>query len=175
MPFILPGRRPRHAQGDRCGSVICSTRFAALKIGPKYAVPPGLNEMDVMPDVARAAQDGTPLTAGAGAYEHQIPAVGDQLARVYSPTRLSGGDGQARCSWIYEYQTMMTRLTGMDVSNASLTTAAPPLAVAASWPNAAPRKAHAVLFPGACTGLSQDPAHDRRPAEDRSGRSGFLS
>src|SRR3989338_7842817 len=60
---------------------------------------------------------------GAGAYEHHVPAaVWDIVGRgefysAYTPYQAEAS--QASLQLMYEYQTMMTRLLGMDVSNAS--------------------------------------------------------
>jgi glycine dehydrogenase subunit 1 len=99
---------------------------AGLKIEQLNAVPPGLNEMEVTRLMkSRAAQDGTPLNfAGAGAYEHHIPAAvwaivsRGEFYSAYTPYQAEASQGTLQL--IYEYQTMMTRLTGMDVSNASM-------------------------------------------------------
>jgi glycine dehydrogenase subunit 1 len=109
---------------------------AALKIDTLQQVPPGLNEWDVTRLMkARAAQDGTPLNfAGAGAYEHHIPAAvwaivsRGEFYSAYTPYQAEASQGTLQL--IYEYQTMMTRLTGMDVSNASLYDGATALAEA---------------------------------------------
>ena len=109
---------------------------AALKIDQLRQVPPGLNEMDVTRLMKlRAAQDGTPLNfAGAGAYEHHIPAAvwaivsRGEFYSAYTPYQAEASQGTLQL--IYEYQTMMTRLTGMDVSNASLYDGATALAEA---------------------------------------------
>ncbi len=108
----------------------------ALKIESLAKVPPGLSEMDVTRLMKeRAARDGTPLNfAGAGAYEHHIPAAvwtivsRGEFYSAYTPYQAEASQGTLQL--IYEYQTMMTRLTRMDVSNASLYDGATALAEA---------------------------------------------
>ena len=108
----------------------------SLKIDALAKVPPGLSEMEVTRLMKeRAAQDGTPLNfAGAGAYEHHIPAAvwaivsRGEFYSAYTPYQAEASQGTLQL--IYEYQTMMTRLTGMDVSNASLYDGATALAEA---------------------------------------------
>jgi glycine cleavage system P protein (glycine dehydrogenase) subunit 1 len=109
---------------------------ATLKVDRLQRVPPGLNEMEVTRLMKeRAARDGTPLNfAGAGAYEHHVPAAvwaivsRGEFYSAYTPYQAEASQGTLQL--IYEYQTMMTRLTGMDVSNASLYDGATALAEA---------------------------------------------
>ncbi len=100
-------------------------------------VPDALSEMEISRLMrARAAEDrGVLCFIGAGAYEHHIPtAVWDIATRgefytAYTPYQAEASQGTLQT--IYEYQTMITSLTGMDVSNASLYDGASGLAEAA--------------------------------------------
>ena len=99
---------------------------ASLKIDQLKQVPPGLSEMAVTRLMKeRAAQDGTPLNfCGAGAYEHHIPAAvwaivsRGEFYSAYTPYQAEASQGTLQL--IYEYQSMIASLTGMDVANASL-------------------------------------------------------
>jgi glycine dehydrogenase subunit 1 len=110
---------------------------AELRIDHLHGVPEAMTEMEIarmMRD--RAAMDGRPLCfIGAGAYEHHIPAaVWDIATRgeyysAYTPYQAEASQGTLQT--IYEYQSMITELTGLDVSNASLYDGASALAEAA--------------------------------------------
>jgi glycine dehydrogenase subunit 1 len=97
-----------------------------LRIESLAGIPDALNEMQIGRLMStRAAQDGTPLNfIGAGAYEHHIPAAvwavttRGEFYSAYTPYQAEASQGTLQL--IYEYQTMITSLTGMDVSNASL-------------------------------------------------------
>ena len=99
---------------------------AALKVQSLAKVPHGLSEMDVVRLMRdRAKLDEATLNfAGAGAYEHHIPAAIWQIVgrgefySAYTPYQAEASQGTLQL--IYEYQTMITRLTGMDISNASM-------------------------------------------------------
>jgi len=73
----------------------------------------------------RAARDPRDLCfIGAGAYDHHIPAAVWQITTrgeyysAYTPYQAEASQGNLQL--IYEYQTMMAGLTGMEVSNASM-------------------------------------------------------
>src|ERR1700688_2921722 len=109
---------------------------ASLRVKSLDGVPVGLNEMQIgrlMSERARA--DGRPLCfIGAGAYEHHIPsavwaiATRGEFYSAYTPYQAEASQGTLQL--IYEYQTMMCALTGMEVSNASLYDGASALAEA---------------------------------------------
>jgi len=100
----------------------------------------GLAEQDLVKHVKALARKNGSLEEytsflGAGAYEHYIPAYVDQLLlrsefyTAYTPYQpeISQGTLQA----IYEYQTLVCELTGMDAANASMYDGASALAEAA--------------------------------------------
>lgn len=95
---------------------------------PKLNLPPALTEMEVAGEMDLLAGENESTRdlicfLGAGAYNHYIPAVVDSILRrgefytAYTPYQpeISQGTLQA----IFDYQSLVAALTGMDVSNAS--------------------------------------------------------
>ena len=96
---------------------------------PKLDLPPALTEMEAAAELEELAASNENLRGdlvsflGAGAYYHYIPSVVDHILRrgefytAYTPYQpeISQGTLQA----IFEYQSLMCALTGMEVSNAS--------------------------------------------------------
>ncbi len=127
----------------------------ALRCGGLKGIAPALSEMEVAALMAeRARRDGEPLCfAGAGAYDHHVPAVVWEIAgrgefySAYTPYQAEASQGTLQL--LYEYQSMMTALTGMDVSNASLYDGASALAEAVLMAVRANRKSKSkrVLLP----------------------------
>ena len=109
---------------------------AALRCKPLDGIPPAASEMQIGRLMSeRAALDGRPLNfIGAGAYEHHIPAAvwaittRGEIYTAYTPYQAEASQGTLQT--IYEFQTMMATLTGMNVSNASLYDGASALAEA---------------------------------------------
>ena len=104
-------------------------------------VPEGLPEMDVAHLMhQRARQDGQAYSfIGAGAYDHHIPAAVWEVATrgefysAYTPYQAEASQGTLQL--IYEFQSMITALTALDVSNASLYDGASALAEAFDVPH----------------------------------------
>jgi glycine dehydrogenase subunit 1 len=125
----------------------------ALKAGKLKDVPEGQSEMAVARLMQeRASQDGFWSSfIGAGVYEHHIPAAIWQITTrgefysAYTPYQAEASQGTLQL--IYEYQTMMTRLTGLDVSNASLYDGATALAEAVLMAVRAHKSSRRVLVP----------------------------
>src|SRR6201995_4145174 len=108
----------------------------ALKGASLDGVPAGLREMQVARLLTeRAAADGRLLNfIGAGAYEHHIPApvwaiaTRGEFYSAYTPYQAEASQGTLQL--IYEYQSMICALTGMEAANASLYDGASALAEA---------------------------------------------
>jgi glycine dehydrogenase subunit 1 len=118
-------------------------------------VPTALNEMEIgRLMTARAKADGRPLCfIGAGAYEHHIPSAvwaittRGEFYSAYTPYQAEASQGTLQL--LYEYQSMIASLTGMQVSNASLYDGASAVAEASLMAVRANRKSKAqrILVP----------------------------
>ena len=161
MPFIPHTEKDTREMLDVIGADSIDDLFdeipRELRIEQLDAIPEALGEMEISRLMReRAALDGTPLCfIGAGAYEHHIPAaVWDIATRgeyysAYTPYQAEASQGTLQT--IYEYQTMITELTALDVSNASLYDGASGLAEAALMAVRANRKVKSglvLLAPG---------------------------
>ncbi len=140
MPFIPHTEADIAAMLDSIGAPSLDALFdeipADLNCAGIAGIPSGLSEMAVTRLMqGRAAQDGFYSSfIGAGAYEHHIPAAVWQIVSrgefytAYTPYQAEASQGTLQL--LYEYQTMMASLTGLDVSNASLYDGASALAEA---------------------------------------------
>ncbi|MEM9496108.1 MAG: aminomethyl-transferring glycine dehydrogenase subunit GcvPA [Pseudomonadota bacterium] len=96
---------------------------------PQFSLPDHASEMAVERDLAslaaknRAAGDG-PFFIGAGAYKHHVPATVDHIIQrsefltAYTPYQPEIAQGTLQ--YLFEFQTQVATLTGMDVANASM-------------------------------------------------------
>ncbi len=99
-------------------------------------IDPGINEMDMLRQAQQLANKNRNglCFIGAGCYEHHIPAaVWDIASRgefltAYTPYQAEASQGTLQL--LYEFQTMICELTGMEVSNASMYDGATALAEA---------------------------------------------
>ncbi len=107
---------------------------------PKSNLPPPMSEMEILAELERMADknaDANHYTwfLGAGAYNHFVPSVVPQLQMrsefytAYTPYQPEASQGTLQA--IFEYQSMIAELTGMEVVNASHYDGATSLAEAA--------------------------------------------
>ncbi|MCF7908011.1 MAG: aminomethyl-transferring glycine dehydrogenase subunit GcvPA [Candidatus Omnitrophica bacterium] len=110
-----------------------------LRLKAALNIPSGLSELDTKRTVKGLAEKNIPIDEfnsflGAGCYDHYIPAALEfivsqsQLLTAYTPYQAECSQGILQA--IYEYQSYICLLTGMDASNASLLDGASSLAEA---------------------------------------------
>ena len=99
----------------------------ALRLKDGLSLPSGLSELEVAQKIEEIAGKNTRFShifRGAGSYQHYIPAIVKQVTSkeefvtAYTPYQAEISQGLLQS--IFEYQTMICELTGMDVSNASV-------------------------------------------------------
>ena len=130
MPFIPHTEQEVRAMLDTIGASSIEDLFeeipAHLRAKGLPGVPEGLTEMEIsrlMHQRARADANAV-CFLGAGAYEHHIPAAVWEITTrgeyysAYTPYQAEASQGTLQLT--YEFQSNMTALTAMDVSNASL-------------------------------------------------------
>ncbi len=99
---------------------------AKFRLDGPLDIPSALSEWEAFRTVQERAADNTPVIcfAGAGYYDHYVPAAVDHLIRrsefytAYTPYQPEVSQGTLQA--IYEFQTMVCELTGLDVANASM-------------------------------------------------------
>ena len=118
----------------------------------EYDLPDALSEQEVRDWFETLASRNTRLKvfAGAGAYDHYTPAVvpyilsRSEFLTAYTPYQCEISQGTLR--YIFEYQSMICALTGMDVSNASMYDGPTAAAEAMRMAVASARKKNTVLL-----------------------------
>jgi len=140
MPYIPHTEEDINAMLAAIGAKSIEELFAEvpphLRCQGLSNIPDGMTEIQINQLMRERGAQNHPLTcfAGAGAYEHHIPAAVWEITTrgefysAYTPYQAEASQGTLQL--LYEYQSMMTRLTAMDVSNASLYDGASALAEA---------------------------------------------
>jgi glycine dehydrogenase subunit 1 len=151
-------------------------------------LPPGVSEMELLEDLGRLAAgnrhaDDLVCFAGGGAYDHYVPQVvwalagRSELQTSYTPYQpeLSQGILQA----LFEYQSMVCDLTGLEASNASLYDGATALVEAVNLARAATGRERvlvaATVDPRSVKALrtyGRGVGYEPEPFEDGNGRAG---
>ena len=133
MPFILNTPHDEQAMLEAVGAKSIDELFdqipADCRLGRGLNIPRALTEIELTSHMKKLA--GRNISCGqrvsflgAGSYDHFIPAAVDTIASrgefytSYTPYQAEASQGNLQA--FFEYQTLITQLTGMDVSNASL-------------------------------------------------------
>ena len=164
---MTPTRYVPHSAGDveemlaavRASSV--DDLFAeipeAVRRREPLALPAGLSEAEVVAELRRLAGKDVPATQlvsflGAGVYDHYVPAVVEavvsrgEFLTAYTPYQPERSQGVLQT--IFEFQTAICELTGMDVSNASMYDGGTALAEASFLAGVQTRRGEVVLSAG---------------------------
>ncbi len=133
MPYVANTPQDQQAMLESIGLANLDELFAAipaeLRLQRPLDIPGALTEMELTAHFAELAAKNDPAGEkicflGGGSYDHFIPAIVDHLAArgefytSYTPYQPEASQGNLQV--FFEYQTLITQLTGMDISNASL-------------------------------------------------------
>ncbi|HEV8643837.1 MAG TPA: aminomethyl-transferring glycine dehydrogenase subunit GcvPA [Methylomirabilota bacterium] len=130
---------------------------ATARLPRPLDLPSAAAEMDLIAEMRRLAAanadaDGYTCFLGGGSYDHFVPGVINHMIlrgeffTAYTPYQPEASQGTLRT--IYEYQTMIAELTGMDVANASIYDGASSLAEAALMAQSVTGRTEIVLGAG---------------------------
>ena len=133
MPYFLNNADDQKSMLKSIGVESIDDLFAMvpreLRLGRPLEVPPALGELELTAHLSELAAKNDPAGSGicflgGGSYDHFIPAVVDHVASrsefVTSYTPYQPEVSQGNLQALFEYQTLITQLTGMDYSNSSL-------------------------------------------------------
>ena len=131
---------------------------AAVRLSSGLDLPDGLSEPDVadvfkhFTDANKAQASKMLCFAGAGAYDHEVPAVVKMLGNrsefvtAYTPYQPEVAQGVLQA--VFEYQTLISRLSGLPVANASLYDAATAMVEALNMASGATGRQKMVISTG---------------------------
>ena len=140
---------------DRCGVKSLDDLYndipQELQFKREYYLPDALSEMEVRRYFDELGRNNSQLTcfAGAGFYDHYAPSViqsiigRSEFLTSYTPYQAEISQGTLQ--YIFEFQSMMSELTGMEVSNASMYDGTTATAEAMMMAVAAAKKRNKVL------------------------------
>ena len=133
MSYVLNTEADRKAMLDKIGAASVQELFRTIpesfQLQRTLQVPCALTEMELQQHMTELAgqnisADQAVCFLGGGSYDHFIPSVVDVVASrseyytAYTPYQAEASQGSLQA--FFEYQSLICRLTGMDVSNASL-------------------------------------------------------
>jgi glycine dehydrogenase subunit 1 len=133
VPYVLNTPEDQKEMLARIGVASIDDLFAnippELRLNRSLAIPPAMSEMELQQHIEllasrnQSAADAVCFLGG-GAYDHFIPSVVDAIAgrsefyTAYTPYQAEASQGTLQA--VFEYQTLMCQLTGLEVANASL-------------------------------------------------------
>src|SRR5262245_61195887 len=133
LPYVLNTPEDQAAMLAEIGVASIEDLFAPipaeLRLPRPLEIPAALTEMELARHLTWLAArnqsaGGAACFLGGGAYDHFVPSVVDAIAgrsefyTAYTPYQAEASQGTLQA--IFEYQTLMTQITGLDVANASL-------------------------------------------------------
>src|SRR5689334_12322674 len=130
MPYISTTDAQRKEMLAAIGVSSIADLYAEVPrsvMDPTINLPEPLSESEVIAEMRRLSEKNADaahyaIFLGAGAYNHYSPSAAYRLMSrgefftAYTPYQPELSQGTLQ--WIYEFQTMVSQLTGMDVSNA---------------------------------------------------------
>ena len=134
----------------------------SIRFKGDYELPRAASEMEVRQIFERLGEENKQLTcfAGFGVYDHYTPSVIPSLLQrsefLTSYTPYQAEISQGTLHYIFEYQSMMAELTGMDISNASMYDGTTACAEAMMMAVAAGKKQNKVLVSGCINSKTYD-------------------
>ena len=123
----------------------------SIRFKGDYQLPSEMSELEVRDTFEKLSSQNKQLTcfAGYGVYDHYMPSVIPSLLQrsefLTSYTPYQAEISQGTLHYIFEYQSMMAELTGMDISNASMYDGTTACAEAMMMAVAAGKKVNKVL------------------------------
>ncbi len=133
MPYVLNTTEDKQQMLAAIGAASIEELFSQvppeLRLDRALELPPAMCELELSQHMTALAArnlhaENTACFLGAGSYDHFIPAVVNHLASrgefytSYTPYQAEVSQGNLQA--MFEYQTLICQLTGLDVSNASL-------------------------------------------------------